>query len=165
MEIKYLKSFADNPTLAGWTNKGLSIAQIQDLEIQYLNGAQFPRAYREFLFLAGERTYIEADIVDWEDMIEDAEEQFEIYGISKIDRPIWITDQVDACQQFGFIYLDENVEDPIIYNCRPAYVDLGDKFIEPRPQGVFSNYIDVCVERAKVIDESLKKRREQGLND
>ncbi|MGY3793762.1 SMI1/KNR4 family protein [uncultured Aquimarina sp.] len=163
MEIKYLKSFADHPTLAGWTNKGLSVAQIQKLETQYLNGVQFPSSYREFLFIAGERTYIEADILDWDWMIEEAEERFEENNIPYFERPIWITDQVDACNQFGFIYLDENVEDPIIYNCRPGYVKLGDKLIEPRPQGKFSNYIRTCVERAKVIDDSLRKRKEQGL--
>jgi hypothetical protein len=62
-----------------------------------------------------------------------AEERFEEYNIPKIKRPIWITDQLDQCQQFGFIYLDQNIENPIIYNCRPGYVQFGDKLIERRP--------------------------------
>ncbi|MBC8756926.1 hypothetical protein H2O64_19800 [Kordia sp. YSTF-M3] len=118
----------------------------------------FPKAYKEFLFLAGKHTFIEADIMDWDWMIEEAEERFEQYNIPKIKRPIWITDQLDQCEQFGFIYLDEGVEDPIIYNCRPGYVQFGDKLIKRRPQGTFSNYINICVERAKIIDKSLKKR-------
>lgn len=159
MEIKYLKRLKENKNLAGWENIGLTINEIENLEKEYLGGKKFPKSYREFLFLAGKQTYIEADIMDWDWMIEEAEERFEQYNISKIERPIWITDQVDQCEQFGFIYLDEDVEDPIIYNCRPAYVELGDKLIKSRPQGKFSNYIDVCVERAKITDESLKKRR------
>ncbi|CAL2080319.1 conserved hypothetical protein [Tenacibaculum sp. 190524A02b] len=163
MEIKYLKKMAENPSLKKWGNEGMSIQEIEELEIKYLRGEKFPQSYREFLFLAGKYTYIEADILDWDWMIEEAEERFEQYNIPKIERPIWITDQVDQCEQFGFIYLDEDVDDPIIYNCRPAYVELGDKLIEPRPQGKFSNYIEVSVERAKITDESLNKRRNQGL--
>jgi len=163
MKIKYLKKLEENISLAGWRNIGLTIDEIEALEKEYLVGKKFPKAYREFLFLAGKQTYIEADIMDWEWMIEEVEERFEQYNIPKIKRSIWITDQVDQCEQFGFIYLDEDVDDPIIYNCRPAYVELGDRLIEPRPQGKFSNYIDVCVERAKITNESLAKRRRQGL--
>lgn len=163
MKIKYLKELEENRKLAGWKNEGMTVNEIKKLEEEYLQGEEFPRAYREFLFLAGKHSYIEADIMDWDWMIEEAEERFEQYNISKIKRPIWITDQLDQCEQFGFIYLDEGVEDPIIYNCRPAYVELGDKLIEPRPQGKFSNYINVCVERAKISDESLNRRRKQGF--
>ena len=152
MKIQYLKSLEKHPTLAGWSNEGMTLDEIRDLEQQYLNGESFPQSYKEFLFLAGKNSYIEADILDWDWMVESAEEQFEENNIPPFKRPIWITDQVDQCEQFGFIYLDEDSEDPIIYNCRPAYVSRGMKLIESRPQGKFSSYIYECVERAKFLD-------------
>lgn len=45
MEIKYLKSLANNPTLAGWTNIGCTLEDIEELEHKYLNGIIFPKAY------------------------------------------------------------------------------------------------------------------------
>jgi hypothetical protein len=46
MEIKYLKSLANNPTLAGWKNKGYTLEEIEELDHKCLNGIMFPKAYK-----------------------------------------------------------------------------------------------------------------------
>jgi hypothetical protein len=159
MEIKYLKKMQQHPKLRSWKNEGMSLAEIEKLEQEYNQGRPFPTAYREFLFLGGEHSNL-GDIdtgVSYEWMQQLAREEVAASG-KTIDRPYWVTDQLDRCTQFGFIYLDEDTEDPVIYYCyadKSYHKEFG--FIVPRPQGTFSNYINVCVERA-VLEDSFRRK-------
>lgn len=56
MEIKYLKQLKDNPNLKPsiGPREGWEISKIEALEIKYNKGNPFPKAFREYLFLAGD---------------------------------------------------------------------------------------------------------------
>ncbi len=54
MEIEYLKTLRDNPVDFGvtmnYTNRGIPITEIEQLEQTWNNGNPFPKALRELLF-------------------------------------------------------------------------------------------------------------------
>lgn len=146
------------PVLRKWTNEGMSEAEIAKLEFDYRLNKPFPIAYREFLFLAGKHSNLE-DIdtglgYDW--MQRKAKEMLAEYG-QVIERPFWVTDQLDGCEQFGFFYLDEDIEDPKVYYCMPAYVSSGEPLIQQWPHKTFSALIDACVQRSIITDHYIRK--------
>ena len=154
MEIKYLKKLKDNPTVGGWTNKGINLEGIKELENLYNNGNPFPVAFREYLFISGNRTIVALDRGNgYKWMQEAAKEGLELYEVS-IDRPFFVTHQIDNCMQFAFFYLDEKEDNPKIYNC---YVDHEEfdfiNFIEPIFQEGFAELIDDFVYKAKVDEK------------
>ena len=158
MEIVYLKRLLDYPKLANWQNKGMTIKEIENLESKYNNGNPFPKAYREFLFIAGEMTYLETatDEFDW--MQEKAREELQECG-KTIDRPFFVIDQLDACTIFGFIYLDENVDDPIVYNCHAHESYWSDiEFVKKSTHNPFSKFIDACLDSAIIKDKYMTKK-------
>jgi hypothetical protein len=155
MKIKYLKRLRDTK-LKRTANRGMSLAEIEKLEQEYNQGRPFPKAYREFLYLAGEFCNLGTGISDYDRMQEMAREEVAASG-KTIGRPYWVTDQLDRCEQFGFIYLDEDTEDPVIYNCyaeKSYHKESG--FIAPRPQGTFSKYIESHIDDV-LLTESFRK--------
>jgi hypothetical protein len=55
MTIELLKKLEKYPLKGNKASRGLSLPQIEELELEFCpNGVQFPKALREFLFLAGE---------------------------------------------------------------------------------------------------------------
>ena len=153
MEIKFLTRFSKIKSIGGWETKGLSINQIVELENKYNNGNKFPVAYREYLYIGGESHGLRLDEgkgFDW--LYEMAQKELDENGQS-IDRPYFVIDQLDACEQFGFIYLDESEEDPIVYICKPPYVQDGFNLIEPYEQKQLSNVIDALIDSAEAWDQ------------
>lgn len=66
MEIIYLKKYkqykesgAGNAIKRFGQPRGLSEAEIEQMELEMNNGLPFPKAYREFLFLGGEYATIQ----------------------------------------------------------------------------------------------------------
>ncbi|MGI9651204.1 hypothetical protein [Chryseobacterium sp. RLHN22] len=160
MEIKFLKKMLKYPTLRNWTNQGMLLEEIKRLETIYNNGSPFPQSLREFLYIAGKQSNL-GDIdrgSGYEWMQSEAEKQLKEWK-QEIIRPYFVISQLDKCEIFSFIYLDENFSDPYIYTCLPAYVDEGEPLISSKPQKTFSNYIIVCLERTIVEDDELFKTK------
>ena len=63
MEIEHLKEYSNNPNLKNSTVRGLSIVQIEILELELNNGKEFPKAFREFLFIGGDYCGLELEFV------------------------------------------------------------------------------------------------------
>jgi len=139
MEIKYQTVLNNNPVIKPTTGdmadgsdysfilKPLTIEEIISLEATYNSGNQLPTALRELLFLAGKRCYV----LDYglnetqEEMQDDAREWLVRYGFS-IPRPLFVIDVHRGSDVFLFVYLDEGVNDPIVYQA-----DL-DNNLDPR---------------------------------
>lgn len=125
MIIKYLVQLEQNKKLTHFTNEGLSLAKISELEQRFNQGKPFPVAIREFLFLAGENNTVGFDThASMERLQESAKENLE-YCKQKIDRPFFAFDQLVDCEQFTFVYLDENQNDPDVYLCEPYSAKAG----------------------------------------
>lgn len=154
MEIQYLKQFSKITEIGGWKTEGLSLNEIVALETKHNNGNPFPKAYREYLYIGGRSHGLELDEAfgfDW--LQETSKAILEEYN-QTIDRPFFVIDQLDGCEQFGFFYLDNEDEDPIIYNCLPPYVEDGEELIQIYKQRQFSKVIEALIESALAWDAS-----------
>lgn len=130
MDIKYLTQLKDNPVIYRFRNEPMTIAEINQLESKYNQGKEFPRAIREFLFLAGNFNNFGFDLIDGIEYIQEcARKELEDSG-SKIDRPFFAFDQLTRCEYFVFVYLDEEVENPKTYVCSPYYRSDNEEFIK-----------------------------------
>jgi hypothetical protein len=96
----------------------LSIDEIVNLETTYNSGNQFPPSLRELLFLAGQYCYV----LDYgmndtqEEMQNDVQDWFIDYSFS-ITRPFFVIDVHNGSDAFLFVYLDEGINDPMVYLC------------------------------------------------
>jgi hypothetical protein len=92
---------------------GNPLEAIEKLEQEYNEGRQFPRALREYLFLAGDFSYAHCGLLG--SIIE--ENEFERERLKRagktIERPFFVFEASDSDSLF--FYLDETAEDPQIY--------------------------------------------------
>ncbi len=118
MEIKYLKKLKDNPARKGFVNKGLSLIDIQELEVTFNDGNPFPVVLKEFLYLAGGYCcYVQFNggngginsIIENHNELD--EDLLEFYNVV-IDRPHFYL-QVESIDYAIFMFLDEG-DNPII---------------------------------------------------
>lgn len=94
MTIQYLQKLRDNNKMDGFTDEGLSLSEIAQLEQLCNNGNPFPQVLKELLFLAGNScNYLDYSIYDSQQELQSEErlELQELYGIT-ITRPyfLWI---------------------------------------------------------------------------
>jgi hypothetical protein len=117
MEITYLtqlSTFNERP----FPNEGLSMEQIRDLQEKFNKGKRFPKAFEEYLFIAGEYNNVAYDSPDGlEELQEEVKVALESYG-QTIDRPYFAFHSVDW--NFLAILLDETDEDPKVYVFEPG---------------------------------------------
>ncbi|MEO9531846.1 MAG: hypothetical protein ABJG68_11320 [Crocinitomicaceae bacterium] len=124
MKIEYFKKlgkgnhlrFHGGPKMVEYLPKGCSIEQIN--ELQKLAPGYFPKAYKEYLFLAGEHHYLYDSgigfcMAELPDIQEEAKELLSEDGY-EIDGPFWVID-ILYNDQFHFFYLDGN-DNPAIYH-------------------------------------------------
>ncbi len=124
MNIKYLTRLNNSPAFqsAGSdyikTLQPISMDEMTSLENTYNNGRPFPVVLQELLFLAGNYCYV----LDYglnesqEEMQEEARADLVSYGRSfSISRPFYVIDVYNSGTQFLFVYLDEGVDDPTVY--------------------------------------------------
>jgi len=118
MEIQYLKEMKKHPTILGFTNRGLPMTEIESLEQKYNTGKPFPKAFREFLFLAGDfdNTGIQFDDFDY---LQEGSRDTLKHANKEIKRPFFAFDHINDCEHFGFFYLDDKDDDPKVYVCHP----------------------------------------------
>lgn len=162
MEIKYLQSMQQNPVLWGDESRGITLERIKELEQKLNNGKEFPKAFREYLFLGGDYNHLGFDshgigydyknmtTTKGEDFIalkEYYEKKMPKYKVS-LNRPYIILDSYDGLS-FMFIYLDEG-DDPRVYNfgVDPDYRDDNGEIIYPIPEKTFSELINRLVDYA-----------------
>ncbi len=152
MEIQYLKKLVKNATIDGRSIVGVSEKEIQEVEKKF--NITFPKAYREFLLLAGKRRgqlplYDTSDLetlaADWHQEI--MWEELEMTNATKdFQRPFWLFAESNACEQFVFFYLDDG-DDPTVYSADYKGLDADKKEIKSlkRP---FSTFIDQTIDQA-----------------
>jgi len=151
MNIEKLIALRDNPIKIGisqnFENKPISFNEILVLEQHYNQGHPFPKALRELLFLAGEYCYVmDFGIGGSQQEMQDDARTCLIELNYSINRPFFVVDVYNGGEQFLFVYLDEEVDDPIIYEAYlyPLEVrSLGKKlsdFIEFRINKVKQGY-------------------------
>jgi len=147
MEIHHLTSVVQNPTLCGFTNRGLSMEQIQDLRVTFNNGKPFPKAFEEYLFLAGEFNNL---VFDGPDTLEELQyemaEAMEDYH-QKMDRPWFAFNEVDS--NYGFIFLDEPDDDPKCYILEPRNAKAGGQNLVRQPGYTFTKMVNERIRRLK----------------
>lgn len=120
MNIEILTKLRDNPIRyhvnRNYENKGVELSEIQHLEQLYNNGNPFPKVLRELLYLAGDFCYV----LDYnthdsqKEMQESMREDLEDDEIT-ITRPFYAVDNYGGVSHYLFIYLDEGLDDPYLY--------------------------------------------------
>ena len=148
MDIKYMEQVKDNPALKGFRNEPMTITEISKLESKYNEGREFPKAFREFLFLAGNfNCYHFDDLGEGIDQLQQyAKEDLEMAG-QKIDRPFFSFSVYNS--QYSVIFLDETKDDPKIYLISPFLAKGGS---EPliKPNGWdFTALVNESIRRIK----------------
>ncbi|MDE5438008.1 hypothetical protein KRE40_07795 [Elizabethkingia meningoseptica] len=148
MDIKYMEQVKDNPALKGFRNEPMTITEISKLESKYNEGREFPKAFREFLFLAGNfNCYHFDDLGEGIDQLQQyAKEDLEMAG-QKINRPFFAFDVLDS--MYSVLLLDEKEEDPKVYLLMPFLAKGGS---EPliKPNGWdFTALVNKSIRRIK----------------
>lgn len=154
MDIEFLKVLQNNPNLeinnSGHFSKieGISISEIQQLEQTWNGGKEFPKSLRELLYLAGKKCYC-VDYNIWESQQEmqvGLREMMQDDGHS-FSRPFYIVDNYGG-DQFCFVYLDEDQNDPKVYEYVGDALDRND--VLDRNLGyTLSRMIEMGVEAVK----------------
>lgn len=141
----YLKS---NPELhKGFPMEGWSEDQIQALELKYNKGNKFPRAFREYLELAGGYGGTGVVYEDWDELREDCEFDMERFGVV-LERSFFVFD--DRMDSYRIFFLDENREDPTVYILNPVRGEHDrEPLLKPSLNGTFSNLINTAIRHIK----------------
>lgn len=149
METIFLKKLEQTPSIKGHKSRGISAAEIQNLE-QKLK-IKFPIAYKEYLFLGGKYCYIpnggwNFGFVDLEFMQEEAQNVVNDEGL--LLRPFWCFAEYNNAESFLFFFFDEG-DNPPIYNfiADKGLTDEQGKAVSYKKAiNSFSEYIDRCIE-------------------
>ena len=147
MKIRFLHSLKDNIQIGEREMRGITEEQITKYEEQL--ELRFPKAYKEFLFLAGEYpgslklldgvSTIE-DLVDKEFKEYFKEDFLDLFNFNEV-RPYWVFTQ--GAQAFFFMYLDENDEDPMVH--RVEFFKIGE-YEQTTTGSTFSEFINDLVD-------------------
>ena len=152
MKINYLIKLKENPIkfghLMNFPIKSISIQEIEDLQGLYNAGNQFPRALKELLYLAGKDCYVLSYglMESQQEMQEHARDMLAEDNLT-IERPFYAIDFYSDGDQFMFVYLDEGVEDPILYRLHTS--DRPEVETIKSYKKTLSEYINDAVENVK----------------
>lgn len=147
MEIEFMNQVSENPEINKFVNRGFSLEKVVQIESDYNQGNEFPKAFREFLILAGDFNNFGFDDIDGIlELQELAQEELKMVG-QTVERPFFAFDVRDST--YGVIFLDEEKEDPDVYLISPFLAKGGS---EPliKPNGwIFSKLVDESIRRVK----------------
>jgi hypothetical protein len=121
MQINYLKKLQENPKGSQNENpmRGLTLQEIQQLEVLWNNGNPFPVVLKEYLFLGGEYCWV-FEMDSPHELRRSALYQMSIAEppFTMPSRPYIIigVNATSGSQQFMFIFLDETAPDPMLYD-------------------------------------------------
>lgn len=158
MNIQYLKKLQATPKIGIRKIKGVSENEIKKVEQKF--NIQFPLAYFEFLFLAGEScgalpimdtSDLETISSDWHYQM--LQEEIKETGLNNnITRPFWLFAESNGCEQFYFFYLDEG-NNPIVYLVDYSASDYNKRDIKSLKVN-FSTFIEKKIDTAfKILQE------------
>jgi hypothetical protein len=110
-----------HPTLDDFTNRGLTTEAIRNLRDKFNKGNNFPKAFEEYLFLAGDFNNVAYDSPDGlEELQGEVKTALRVYN-QIVSRPYFAFDMIDW--NFMGILLDEDAEDPKVYVCEPGLAE------------------------------------------
>lgn len=125
MDIQYMKMLQENPELilGGnpiFRNKPINFPNdpmigIEEMEKEFNDAKPFPKAFREFLFLAGDFCYVHHSDADYREANEFVRESLTDHGFS-LGRPFFVF--AYGPSEDIFFYLDEGDDDPHLYSLR-----------------------------------------------
>lgn len=146
MNIEYLTQVRQNPKLKDFVNRGFSLEKIKEIEQIFNKGKEFPKAFREFLFLAGDfnnfgfddidgiielQKYVKEDLEKTEQEVNDAFFAFSVY---------------DA--QYSVVFLDDAEDDPEVFIIDPYEAKEGGVLV--RSNGwKFTDLVNERIRRVK----------------
>ena len=149
MNIEYMIQVKENPVLEGFKNRGFSLDKIKQIEQKFNQGKEFPKAFREFLFLAGDFNNIAFDNIDGIlELQENAKEDLEKTK-QKVEKPFFAFHVYDGL--YSVILLDETNEDPKVYMIDP-FEALGNTLVSVPKGGFKENYTFT-----ELVNESIRR--------
>ena len=150
MTIEYLTYVRENPILRGFKNEPMPLAEIAKLELKYNKGKEFPKAFREFLYLAGAFNNFAFDDIDGlEELQQYAKEDLEKTK-QKVIKPFFTFNVYDA--EYTSLFLDETAEDPKVYIIDPFGAKEGKPLIRIPTGGFKENYTFT-----ELVNESIRR--------
>ena len=157
MTIELLKKLEQNKKIGSEIIQGVSEVEINKVETKF--DIKFPRAYREYLSLAGkdrgelplmDTSDLKTISSDWHQKIQ--KEEIAQTNVGKeLTKPYWLFAESNACEVFYFFYLNENTENPNVYLVNYTTKDDIRK-IESLEMS-FSNFIEYKIDAAKRIEK------------
>lgn len=147
MTIEYVTQIKENVKLRSFINRGFSIDKIKQIESKYNHGKEFPKAFREFLFLAGDFNNFGFDDIDGIEALQEyAKEDMEMAG-QTVNRSFFAFDVLDS--MYSVILLDEINEDPKVYLLMPFLAKGGSQpLIKPNGWN-FTDLVNENIRRLK----------------
>lgn len=137
----------ENPKLRGFVNRGFSLDKIKQIEQKFNQGIDFPKAFREFLFLAGDFNNFGFDDIDGiTELQKYVKEDMEMAG-QTLNKPFFAFEVLDS--MYSVILLEETNEDPKVYLLMPFLAKGGS---EPllKPNGWdFTALVNESIRRVK----------------
>ncbi|CAM3565784.1 hypothetical protein ELOC111193_11075 [Elizabethkingia occulta] len=129
-------------------SQGLTIVEIEQLEKKFSQGKEFPKAFREYLYLAGDYFNGGFDTLGegLDQLQEYAKEDLERAG-QKFDKPFFAFDVLDS--MYSILLLDEKEEDPKVYLLMPFLAkDGSEPLIKPNGWD-FTALVNESIRRVK----------------
>ncbi|MDR6516087.1 hypothetical protein [Chryseobacterium camelliae] len=147
MNIEYVTQIKENVKLRSFINRGFSIDKIEQIESKYNHGKEFPKAFREFLFLAGDFNNFGFDDIDGIEALQEyAKEDMEM-AEQTLNRPFFAFDVLDS--MYSVILLDEINADPKVYLLMPFLAKGGSQPLM-KPNGWnFTDLVNENIRRVK----------------
>lgn len=147
MNIDYIVQVKENPKLRDFVNKGFSEDKIKQIEQKFNKGKEFPKAFREFLFLAGNFNNWGFDDIDGIiELQQYAKEDLEMAG-QVIDKPFFAFSVLDSI--YSIILLDEIKPDPKVYLLMPFLAKGGSQPLIKANDWNFTALINESIRRVK----------------
>lgn len=147
MNIEYLLQTKENPSLNGFINKGFSLDKIKKIEQTFNAGKEFPKAFREFLFLAGDfNNWGFDDIEGIVELQQYAKEDLEMAD-QKITKPFFAFSVLDSI--YNIILLDEAGSDPKVYLLMPFLAQEGSQPLLKANNWNFTALINESIRKIK----------------
>ncbi|WP_294276610.1 hypothetical protein [uncultured Chryseobacterium sp.] len=147
MNIEYVTQIKENVKLRSFINKGFSIDKIKQIESKYNHGKEFPKAFREFLFLAGDFNNFGFDDIDGIEALQEyAKEDMEMAG-QTVNRSFFAFDVLDS--MYSVILLDEINEEPKVYLLMPFLAKGGSQPLIKHNGWNFTDLVNENIRRLK----------------
>ncbi|WP_452602933.1 SMI1/KNR4 family protein [Pontimicrobium sp. MEBiC06410] len=152
MNIEYLQLMKNTPNVFNITNEGVSEEDILKFEEDYQ--VMFPKAYKEFLYLAGKYCNLGIDNCQLDYNLEsqnNVKKTLKKANLKIEGGEFWVISELDGGEQFDFFHFNdpdaEDPENPPVYASHPAYLDEGGD-LKRKIANSFSEFIDNIIKKS-----------------